>query len=224
MKRNKNSNMKFAVVLTLLAVGILAAVVVLSNKQEALPIKIEEIDVTGQPSIGEKDAPVTIVEFGDFKCPSCKAWGEMIYPQLVEEYIETGKVEFSFVNVLFHGKESTLASIAAESVYERSPDLYWNFHQAMFDAQPVENHDGPWITPERILEIASGFPGIDQTLLREDMEQEATRESVKIDEDLVREAGVSMTPTIVINGKMMEDPFDYEAIKMVIEQEIKDEK
>ena len=47
-------------------------------------------------------------------------------------------------------------------------------------------------------------------------------ESVKIDEDLVREAGVSMTPTIVINGKMMEDPFDYEAIKAAIEQEIKD--
>lgn len=214
--------MKFAVVLTLVAIGILAAVVVLSNKQESLPIEIKQIDVTGQPSIGEKDAPVTVVEFGDFKCPSCKAWGEMIYPKLVDDYIETGKVEFSFINVLFHGKESTLASIAAESVYERSPGMYWNFHQAMFDAQPVENHDGPWITPERILEIASGFPEIDQTLLREDMEQEATMESVKIDEELVKKAGVSMTPTIVINGKMMEDPFDYEAIKTVIEQEIKD--
>ncbi|PIC69256.1 dihydroneopterin aldolase [Sporosarcina sp. P16b] len=224
MKQNKNSNMKFAVVLTLVAIGILVAVVVLSNKQESLPIEIKQIDVTGQPSIGEKDAPVTVVEFGDFKCPSCKAWGEMIYPKLVDEYVETGKVKFSFVNVLFHGNESTLASIAAESVYERSPGMYWNFHQAMFDAQPVENHDGPWITPERILEIASGFPEIDQTLLKEDMEQEATMESVKIDEDLVREAGVSMTPTIVINGKMMEDPFDYEAIKTTIEQEIKDEK
>ena len=46
----------------------------------------------------------------------------MIYPQLVDEYVETGKVKFSFVNVLFHGKESTLGSIAAESVFERSPD------------------------------------------------------------------------------------------------------
>ena len=214
--------MKFAVVLTLLAVGILAVVIIFSNKQEALPIKIEQIDVTGQPSLGEKDAPVTIVEFGDFKCPSCKAWGEMIYPQLVDEYVETGKVKFSFVNVLFHGKESTLGSIAAESVFERSPDLYWNFHQALFDAQPVENHNAQWITPERILEIASGFPDIDQTLLKEDMEQEATMESVKIDEDLVKEAGISMTPTIVINGKIMENPFDYEAIKAAIEQEIKD--
>jgi protein-disulfide isomerase len=220
--KNKNSNMKFVVVLTLVVVIILAAVAVFSNKQETSPTEIKQIDLTGQPSLGEKDAPVTIVEFGDFKCPSCKAWGEMIYPKLVDDYIETGKVKFSFVNVLFHGQESILASIAAESVYERSPGVYWNFHQAMFDAQPVENHNGLWVTPERILEIASGFPEIDQILLKEDMEQEATMESVKIDDDLVKEAGVTMTPTIVINGKMMEDPFDYDAIKTAIEQEYKD--
>ncbi|QUW20945.1 DsbA family protein [Sporosarcina sp. Marseille-Q4063] len=223
MKQNNNSNMKFAVVLTLVVVGIVVAVVMFSDKQNSSPMDIKQIDVTGQPSIGEKDAPVTVVEFGDFKCPSCKAWGEMIYPKLVDDYIETGKVKFSYVNVLFHGEESTLGSIAAESVYERNPDAYWEFHQALFDAQPVENHDAQWITPERILEIASGFPEIDQTLLKEDMEQQATMESVKIDEDLVRDAGVSMTPTIVINGKVMEDPFNYEAIKTEIEQKMQDE-
>ena len=221
MKQTKNTNMKFAVLLTLVVVGILAAVVVLSNKQESLPIEIKQIDVTGQPTIGEKDAPVTIVEFGDFKCPSCKAWGEMIYPKLVDDYINTGKVKLSFINVLFHGQESTLASIAAESVYERNPGLYWDFHQALYDAQP-EVHDALWVTPDKILEIASDFPEIDQALLKEDMEQESTMESVKIDEELVKKAGVSMTPTIVINGKMMEDPFDYEAIKTAIDQEVKE--
>ncbi|WP_262173173.1 DsbA family protein [Saccharococcus sp. Marseille-Q5394] len=223
MKKNKSSNMKFAVIMTLLVVVLLAAIVVLSNKQETSTTEIQHIDITGQPSFGEEDAPVTVVEFGDFKCPSCKAWGERVYPALVKDYIETGKVKFSFINVLFHGKESTLASIAAESVFERNPGVYWDFHQALFDAQPVENHDASWVTPERILEIASGFPEIDQTLLKEDMEQQATMENVKIDEELVREAGVSMTPTIVINGKVMENPFDYEAIKATIEQEIKDE-
>ncbi|WP_318618153.1 DsbA family protein [Sporosarcina sp. YIM B06819] len=222
MKQNKKSNMKFVVVLTLVAVAILAAVVVFSNKEESLPTDIKQIDITGQPLLGEKDAPVTVVEFGDFKCPACKAWGEKIYPKLVNDYIETGTVKFSFVNVLFHGKESILGSIAAESVFERNPGVYWDFHQALFDAQPTENHDAEWITPERILEIASGFPEIDQTLLKEDMEQQATGESIKHDDDLVTEVGVTMTPTIAINGKIMEDPFDYEAIKTAIEQATKD--
>lgn len=223
MKQNKSSNMKFAVIITLVAVALLAAIAVFSNKQESPTTEIKQIDVTGQPLFGEEDAPVTVVEFGDFKCPACKAWGERVYPALVKDYIETGKVKFSFVNVLFHGEESTLGSIAAESVFERNPEVYWDFHKALFDAQPVEDHDALWITPERILEIASGFSEIDQTLLKEDMEQQATMESVKIDEELVQEAGVAMTPTIVINGKVMEDPFDYEAIKAAIEQEIKDE-
>ena len=222
MKQKQNSKMKIVVVLTLVVAILVAVVAVLSNKQETQPTDIKQIDVTGQPSLGEQDAPVTIVEFGDFKCPACKAWGENIYPKLVDDYIETGKVKFSYVNVLFHGQESTLGSIAAESVYERTPDTYWAFHQALFDAQPVENHDGLWITPEKILDIASGFPEIDQALLKEDMEQQATMESVKIDDDLVREVGVTMTPSIVINGKMMEDPFDYEAIKTAIEQGLKD--
>ena len=202
----------------------MAAIVVLSNKQDTSTTEIQHIDITGQPLLGEEEAPVTIVEFGDFKCPSCKAWGESVYPALVKEYIETGKVKFSFVNVLFHGEESTLASIAAESVLQRNPEVYWDFHNALFDAQPVEDHHALWVTPERILEIASGFPEIEQTLLKEDMEQQTTMENVKIDEELVREAGVSMTPTIVINGKVMENPFDYDAIKEAIEQEIKDEK
>lgn len=222
MTQNKNSNMKFIVILTLVVVVILAAVAVFSNKEESLPTEAKQIDVTGQPSLGEKDAPVTIVEFGDFKCPSCKTWGERIYPELVNDYIETGQVKFSFVNVLFHGEESILASIAAESVYERNPDSYWAFHQALFDAQPDENHDGLWVTPEKILQIASNYSEIDQSLLKTDMEQEATMESVKVDEYLVEEAGVSMTPSIVINGKMMEDPFDYDAIQSAIAQEIKD--
>ena len=224
MSENKNLKMKIIVVLTLVVLVIVAAVAVLSNKEkeEASPIETTKIDLTGQPLLGEKDAPVTIVEFGDFKCPSCKTWGETILPKLVKDYIKTGQVNLSYVNVLFHGEESTLASLAAESVYERTPDTYWLFHQALFNEQPVENHDALWVTPEKILEVASEFPKIDQTLLKEDMEQESTMENVKTDEALVNEVGVAMTPSVVINGKMMEDPFDYEAIQSVIEQEIKD--
>ncbi|PIC63029.1 dihydroneopterin aldolase [Sporosarcina sp. P13] len=223
MSKNKNVNMKFVVAITLVVAVILVAVVVFSNKQESTSTEVKQIDITGQPILGKKDAPVTIVEFGDFKCPACKSWGEVIYPKLVSDYIEAGTVKFSFVNVLFHGKESTLGSIAAESVLERNPNVYWDFHQALFDAQPAENHHAQWITLESILEIASGFPEIDQTRLKEDMEQQATMDRVKHDDDLVKEIGVSLTPTIIINGNIIEDPFDYEGIKTVIEKELKDQ-
>ena len=52
------------------------------------------------------------------------------------------------------------------------------------------------------------------------MEHQATMDAVEIDTALVEEAGVAQTPTIVINGQTLEDPFDYEAIKELIEQEL----
>lgn len=219
-QKNKAFGMRLAVILTLLAVGVLAAIVVLTNQQETPAVETAEIDLMGQPVLGESDAPVTVVEFGDFKCPSCKAWGEMIYPQLVEDYVETGDVRFSYVNVLFHGNESLTGSLAAESVYQQSPESYWDFHKALFAAQPAANHDALWLTPEKVLEVAAEFPAVDTAQLKADLEQETTREKVQVDEALVEQVGVSQTPTIMVNGQVLEDPFDYETIKALIDQEL----
>lgn len=221
--KKKQSGMKFAVLLTLLAVGILAAIVVLTNQQTASTVETGAVDIAGQPMLGESDAPVTVVEFGDFKCPSCKAWGEMVYPQLVADYVETGDVKFSYINVLFHGNESVVGSLAAEAVYEQSPESYWNFHKALFAAQPTENHDAAWLTPEKTLEVAAEFPAIDQVQMKEDMEKQETMDKVEADEALVEEHEVAMTPTIVVNGQTLEDPFDYDAIKALIDQELAEE-
>lgn len=219
-KRNTNEGMKWAVLATVLILGLIAVIVVVMNQQETPVVETAQTDITGQPTLGESDAPVTVVEFGDFKCPSCKAWGEMIYPQLVEDFVNTGEVEFAYINVFFHGNESILGALAAESVLEHSPEAYWDFHKALFAAQPVVDHDAAWITPEKVLEVASALPAIDQSQLQGDIEQVAQQEALETDEALVEEAGVSQTPTIVINGKTLEDPFDYDAIKALIEQEL----
>jgi len=219
--------MKFAVIATALAVVLLAVIVTITSNQtpDKTEIVREEVDLTGQPVLGQDDAPITVVEFGDYKCPSCKAWGETIYPQLVEDYILSGDVKFSYVNVLFHGKESVAGAMAAESVYQQDPNVFWDFHKAMFDAQPESNkHDSLWITTDKILELASEMPSINQEQLKQDVEQKLTAEQVNIDKDLFTKHNVSQTPTININGITMEDPFDYEAIKEVIERELEADK
>lgn len=221
MKKNnkkKQSGMKLAVLLTLVAVGILAAIVVLTNQESTSSVETAGVDITGQPTLGESGAPVTVVEFGDFKCPSCKAWGEMVYPQLVADYVDTGDVKFSYINVLFHGNESVVGSLAAEAVYEQSPESYWDFHKALFAAQPAANHDAAWLTPEKALEVAAEFPAIDQVQMKADMEKQETMDKVDADKALVEEHSVAMTPTIVVNGQTLEDPFDYDAIKALIDE------
>ncbi|MDX8367224.1 thioredoxin domain-containing protein [Cytobacillus sp. IB215665] len=173
-----------------------------------------------QPTVGKADAPVSIVEFGDFKCPACKSWGENIYPKLKKDYIDKGVVKLSYINVQFHGEESTLGSLAAESVYRHDSNSYWDFHKKLYGEQPGENHDGQWITTEKLLKVAMETTDIDLQQLENDINEESTIEEVNLAESLVNAYQIQMTPTIIINSVLIENPFDYEKIVTIIEEEI----
>lgn len=215
--------MKIIVIITTVIIILGVALVVLSNNNnnlEAGETYTEQPPIDGQPVLGEDDAPVTVMEFGDFKCPACKIWGETIFPQLITDYVDTGEVKFSYINTPFHGEESTLASLAAESILEQKPDAYWDFHNALFAEQPSENHDSQWITVEKILEIANGIQNIDLERLESALEEQSKIEEVNRDVELVEKFSVQKTPTIMVNETMLKDPFDYEAIKALIDQEL----
>ncbi|MBW7473171.1 DsbA family protein [Paenibacillus oenotherae] len=218
-KQAKSRNL---VIFTLIVIALIVTLFVL-NQMSKEAGKYQSFDnapeLTGQPLLGNKDAKVTIYEFGDYKCPSCKYWGEQIYPKLVKDYVDTGKANFSFINVLFHGEESRMSSLAAESVLAQNPEAFWPFHEALFRAQPdVESN---WVTVNKMLEVAQTIqPGIDMAKLKSDIETLATQPQVTIDEDLVRNFKVKQTPTIMINDVMLDDPFDYDAIVELIEEKL----
>ncbi len=222
----KNTPMKFAVIITLVIATLLIVLVVVSSNQNAETNDEMTLDkqpsTDGQPTIGEANAPVSIVEFGDFKCPACKAWSERIYPQIINDYVEPGNAQFSFVNVTFHGAESELASLASEAVYKQDQDAYWDFNKALFEEQPSDDLDSEWITTEKILEVASAISEINTEQLESDIANNVGSEEVKKDIELVSEFKVQRTPTIIINDVMIEDPFDYEAIQRVIENELEE--
>ncbi|MFB1100432.1 DsbA family protein [Terribacillus sp. JSM ZJ617] len=221
----KYSGFKIPVIVTILVLALVTVLVVINDiKSTSKPTNTDkQLSIEGQPTIGQSDAPVEIVEFGDFKCPACKKWGETIYPQLVADYVETGKAKFSYINVLFHGEESRLASLAAESVYMQRPESYWEFHKALFAEQPDQDHDGLWITNEKINEVAETVPGIDVKQLENDLDEPSVMEEVDRDESLVKEFGIEQTPSVIVNGQMLENPFDYEEIQSLIEEEIEGE-
>ncbi|WP_026826593.1 MULTISPECIES: DsbA family protein [Exiguobacterium] len=218
MKKNQ-----WLVVMTIVAVALIAIVFVLLNQDESATVdRGDHVSIEGQPTLGDPEAKVSIVEFGDYKCPSCKQWGDTIYPQLKADYLDKEDVSFSYINVLFHGQESILASLASESVYEQDPESFWKFHKALYDAQPAsQQHDNAWVTVEKLKEIASETASVDLAKLEQDLGEESTvLEKVSKDDGLVKENGVQFTPSIMINGVMLEDPFDYEQIQQLIEQDL----
>lgn len=171
-----------------------------------------------QPVLGDTNAKVSIVEFGDYMCPTCMYWGETIWPQLQKEFVDTGKATFSYVNVDFHAQPSVTGALASESIFKSHPDKFWDFHKALFAAQPTTEHNETWLTEDKAVEVAkSVIPDLDEAALRTSMNSDEMKEQFQLDKQLYQDFNVTLTPTIMINETKIADPLDYAAIKAAIE-------
>ncbi|MBA4543749.1 MULTISPECIES: thioredoxin domain-containing protein [Thermoactinomyces] len=216
-KKSSASTITMITILVLfLAVGIYAIVApLLSDKED----KAAAITYTGMPRIGSAQAPVKIMEFGDFNCPVCKQFHDVIYPQLKKEYIDTGKAQMYFTSLEFLGPNSEITSQAAESVYRQNPDAFWKFYDAVYSNQGKEDQN--WATPDFIVSlIKQNIPEVNAEQVRKDLQNKTYAQQVRAHNQFAQKLGFNSVPTIFINGKMVENPFDYNDLKKLINDEL----
>ena len=176
------------------------------------------LNLANQPSIGDENASVTVVEFGDYKCPYCKTFDQTVYNQLEENYIDSGQVEFYFVNYPFLAQDSTTAAVASECVYRQDADQFWDFHHALYEAQGSERN--AWATQNRLMEIArDSTENLSYSNLSTCISQRQTIDSVNADRKIGNQNQVSSTPTVIVNGKTMGN-WEYSALRSQIEKEL----
>ncbi|MHA6480732.1 DsbA family protein [Paenibacillus sp. strain BS8-2] len=221
-RKKKGSGSRNFVLYTAIVVLIIVLLVVINQmqkKEEGQNKELSSIPSTeSQPVLGDANAKVSIVEFGDYMCPSCKYWGEAVWPQLEKDFVDTGKATFSYVNVDFHNQPSVTGALASESILKAYPDKFWDFHKALFAQQPTSDHDAVWLTEDKAVEVAkSVIPELDEAALRTSMSSDEMREQFLLDKGLYQKYNVNQTPTIMINDTQIADPFDYASIKAAIE-------
>ena len=97
--------------------------------------QIFQVSVDDDPTKGDPDAPVTIVEFSDFQCPFCSRFFQQTLPQLEKNYIETGKVKFVYRDMPLDSLHPNArpAHIAAECADEQG--MFWDYHDVLFESQ-----------------------------------------------------------------------------------------
>lgn len=175
-----------------------------------------DFHLTTQPSLGDPQAPVKIIEFGDFKCPACKQFHEQVYPKLLLEYIDMNLVEFFFINFQFLGPDSITAGIAGECIYRQDEDAFWDYYDTIYRNQGPENQI--WATPERILDLVQqSVRELDKVALQQCINQEKYKRDVEEDKRIGIAAGVTGTPTLFLNGQKLEN-WSYNALKAAIER------
>lgn len=149
-------------------------------------------------TLGDPNAPVTIVEFTDYQCPYCARHAAQTMPSLIEQYIDAGQVyyvvkDFPLDNI---HPQARLAAAAARCAGEQ--DAYWAMHDELFASH------SQWATGSQ--DSQAHFVSIAANLDLDAGAFEACLESGRHDEAVERNfgeglsLGVSATPTFFING------------------------
>src|SRR5213080_1121737 len=142
---------------------------------------------------GRTDAPVTLVEFGDFQCPPCATLADPIN-KLEQEYGSRLRLVFRHLPLANHqhAREAALASEAASL-----QDRFLEMHDLLYREQSVWSK-----APDvRVLfDAYAGMLGLNIDRFKKDMESEQAKARVKSDEQQATTHGVRTTPTIFINN------------------------
>ena len=148
----------------------------------------------GSPILGNPNAPITIVEFGDYQCHQCYNWFHNTKPMIIRDYIDTGKANLIFVDFAFLGKDSPKASQATYCADDQN--MYWEYHNSLYDSQESKIDSG-WANSERLKAFAFNL-NLDMELFNECLDSEKYSKRVQYNSQQARDNGVRGTPGFFI--------------------------
>ena len=163
---------------------------------------------------GDADAPITLIEFSDFRCGYCGRWAAETLPQIKEQYIDTGKVRFTYKHLAVLGPDSVRAAEASECAAEQ--DTFWDFHNQVFLDQAQNRSQ---LNVENLVGLANDID-LDTDAFRECLESGRYNNQVNQESMVVRNLGVNGTPGFVVNGVYIPGAQPFDVFKQVIDEEL----
>jgi protein-disulfide isomerase len=154
-------------------------------------------------SMGNPNAPVKIDVFEDFQCPYCKQFTQTEEPSIVETYVKTGKVYYTFHNWPFLDDNSTTQDShqSANAVMcAAAQGRFWDYHDMLFTNQAAENSGA--FSDKRLVAFAQAL-GLDMNKFNTCFNQNTYKDQIQQDLNKGTQMGVSGTPTVFVNGKMV---------------------
>jgi protein-disulfide isomerase len=171
------------------------------------PFEPQEVSVEGSPTSGVASAPITIVEFSDLQCPFCVRFYENTYPEIMRDYVETGKVRYvarEFPLTSIH-KEAQRASQGALCAGEQ--DKYWEMRAEIFRNRQA-------LSDEDLVSYAKR-QGVDIGTWETCMASDTYARKVEADIRAGAKLGIRGTPAFVIGKTDPDDPTKFQALDLL---------
>lgn len=163
-------------------------------------------------SRGAEDAPVTVYEFSDFGCPFCGTFAQGTYPELHREFVETGKVRWTYVPFVMgmfpNGAESArTAECAAEQ------ERFWEMHDLLYEKQ---NEWKASRSPERLYNGYARELGLDGERFASCYREDRGAARTVLNNRAADALRVRATPSFFINGRLVEGALPAEQFRQLL--------
>lgn len=165
-------------------------------------------------NMGNPEAVVTLQAWEDFLCPACASWTQLVKPRLMDDYIIPGKVrlEYHYFPLSQHEPGASTSAQAAECAADQG--VFWPMHDKIFAGQ---NSGAAAFSAERMIEYAEEL-NLDSRLFTQCLTGQQHFATVRASLSQATSLGLNSTPSLLINGQLVDNPMDYEAVSAEIER------
>lgn len=201
---------------------VIAAVLILVNRDDdsgssfpavaAAAVTDANIPFDGT-TLGDPNAPVTVIEYGDYQCPGCAQFFTNDQQKLINDYVATGKVKLEFHAFPFLDRKLSLNSdgtvsssgdgesirAAEASLCAVDQNAFWRYHDTIYTNHNGENQGA--YSESRLLDMADVI-GLDRAAFASCLDSGTHKSDVETLYAEAIQAGVQQTPSFAINGKV----------------------
>jgi len=147
----------------------------------------------GSPVMGNSNAKITLLEWGDYQCTYCYRFHQSSKDVIIEEYVNTGKINFVFRDFPLNGPNSVLA--AQGSYCANDQGKYWEYHDETYKNWEGENTG--WVTKDSLLQFAKTV-NLDVNQFNKCMDDNKYKQKVLDNEKFGKNIGIDATPSFLV--------------------------
>ncbi len=157
------------------------------------PDSAQALVENGSPVLGDPNAKITIVEWGDYQCTYCHLFHQNTKDQIIQQYVDTGKVNFVFRDFPLNGADSVLAAEAAYCAGDQNK--YWQYHDELYNNWGGENTG--WVNQKSLDKFANDV-GLDLGQFNQCLGDKKYENKVLENQKFGEQIGINATPSFII--------------------------
>jgi protein-disulfide isomerase len=174
-------------------------------------LKIFESVLRDSPVTGSATAPVTVIEFSDFQCPSCRSAAGYVKSIMAKYPDQVRYIRYDLPLLQMH-PWALAASVAGRAIYRQKPDAFWEFKEQIYANQDKLNA----FTIDDFMRNFAKDHDLDMTKYDADVASDDLRNAIVNGAGLALTNDVRATPTYLVNGTFVDAGHDGKALEKYV--------